>query len=289
MNNEKKTWLEQRRLGIGSSDAPIILGLSPWSTPYKLWCEKLSTEIPEDNGNWATARGNNLEPLARSLYEEKVGKLFPAKNVVHSEYDFLRASLDGYNEEENIVLEIKCPGAADHLLAVEGGVPLKYIPQLQHQLMVTGAKECHYVSYDGAQSLALVVVQPNPEYAAELLVAEQAFWKLVQDGTPPPLTDGDVKVIDHLGLMDLANKYIELDLEAKAIEVEMKKIKELILEAEEIDSHPKFLIGRLNITRSFRAGAIDYGAVPQLAGVDLDWYRKKGTSSVTFTIKKEAK
>ncbi len=34
-------WLELRKNKIGASDAPIIMKVSPWKTPYRLWEEKL--------------------------------------------------------------------------------------------------------------------------------------------------------------------------------------------------------------------------------------------------------
>ena len=33
-------WLEFRRKKIGASDAPIILEVSTWKTPYQLWLVK---------------------------------------------------------------------------------------------------------------------------------------------------------------------------------------------------------------------------------------------------------
>jgi len=36
---------EMERKGfIGGSDAPIILGLSPWKSPYQLWLEKIGQD-----------------------------------------------------------------------------------------------------------------------------------------------------------------------------------------------------------------------------------------------------
>jgi putative phage-type endonuclease len=280
---ERNEWLAYRKRGIGASDAPTIMGVSPWSTPYALWCEKTSTEPPVDNGNWATARGNTLEPIARARYELESGLEFPATLAVHKDVPYFMASLDGYNAEHNLILEIKCPGAADHATAVSGAVPEKYFPQLQHQLMVTGAKACHYVSYDGYESLAVVVVAPDYNYIEILMREEHAFWKLVTDKIPPELCDADVKVIDHLGLRDLANKYIELDAESKLIDIEMKKLREIILADDEITAHPRCLIGRLNITRSYRAGTIDYS---RIEGVDFEAYRKNGATTTTITIKK---
>lgn len=189
---DRLEWLAWRRAGIGASDAPIIMGVSPWSTPYKLWCEKTSQTPPVDEYNWATERGNELEPMARADYELMYGLDMPVVLAAHAEYPFLRASLDGYNAEQKIILEIKCPGAADHLSAAEGKVPDKYFPQLQHQLLVTGAAKVHYYSFDGRKA-HLVEVLPDHSYIQTLLEKELAFWKFVTDKTPPPFSRDDFK------------------------------------------------------------------------------------------------
>ncbi len=32
-------WLKLRREGLGASDIPAVLGISPYKTPYQLWAE----------------------------------------------------------------------------------------------------------------------------------------------------------------------------------------------------------------------------------------------------------
>lgn len=189
---DRVEWLAWRRAGIGASDAPIVMGVSPWSTPYELWCDKTSTETPVDSSSWATDRGNELEPMARADYELMHGLDMPVVLAVHADYPFLRASLDGYNAEHKIILEIKCPGAADHTNASDGKVPDKYFPQLQHQLLVTGADRVHYYSFDGRKA-HLVEVLPDHSYIEGLLIKELAFWKHVTDKAPPPFTREDFK------------------------------------------------------------------------------------------------
>ena len=39
--DEHDRWLEMRRTGFGGSDAAAALGLNRYSSPYKLFCEKL--------------------------------------------------------------------------------------------------------------------------------------------------------------------------------------------------------------------------------------------------------
>lgn len=104
--------------------------------------------------------------------------------VQHEGYPWLRASLDGWNAERKIPLEIKCPGRKDHFVALGGRIPDKYLPQIQHILMVTGARELHYFSYDG-QNGVIVIVEADADYQQRLFEAELTFWNSVQSGIAP--------------------------------------------------------------------------------------------------------
>lgn len=37
---DHEKWLEARALGIGGSDAAVIMGMNPYKSPYQLWLEK---------------------------------------------------------------------------------------------------------------------------------------------------------------------------------------------------------------------------------------------------------
>ena len=56
-------WLEFRRLRIGASDAPVIMEVSPYTTPYTLW-ERLSfalapqSRILEETGRYGSPAGS---------------------------------------------------------------------------------------------------------------------------------------------------------------------------------------------------------------------------------------
>ena len=65
-------WLEWRREGIGASDAPVIMGVSPWTTPLQLWENKLLGK----SGQLETSsmrRGKDMEKEARRHFEEQMG------------------------------------------------------------------------------------------------------------------------------------------------------------------------------------------------------------------------
>lgn len=171
-------WHEWRALGIGSSDAPVIMGVSPWKTPEELFLEKTGQVKITNKTTPAMARGTSLEPVARSFYELRTGIDFDPTIFEDKEHSFMRASLDGWNEEFKICLEIKAPNLNDHLQAVHGKVPEKYVYQVQHLIMVSGASRCDYFSFDGSHGV-VVHVQPDPELIEKLRREEIKFWNCV--------------------------------------------------------------------------------------------------------------
>jgi putative phage-type endonuclease len=176
-------WLEMRKKKIGASDAPIIMGVSPWKTPKALWEEKLSirnSDIP----SIAMLRGVEMEDEARLVFEEMTGIYVFKRVMQHPVYDWMIASLDGIDIEEKNIVEIKCPGKKDHAVALEGRVPDKYYPQLQHQLYVCNLPKIYYFSYNGTGGVVVEVMR-NEEYQERLIKEELKFWDCILNFIPP--------------------------------------------------------------------------------------------------------
>lgn len=180
-------WLKWRLKGIGASDAPIIMGKSPWKTIDQLWEEKV-TGIDNYKDNPSMARGRELEDTARALFSKLQDvEVFP-KNIIHPEWKFLRASLDGMTIERDLIVEIKCPNKKDHKEALDGKAPEKYYPQCQHQLLVTGLPKMYYFSYSPSfkeQEGACVEVLADDEYIEDMRTAEKHFWCAVINKIKP--------------------------------------------------------------------------------------------------------
>lgn len=211
-----KDWQIWRGKGLGASDAPIIMGDSPWTTRFQLWGQKtglIERPAPNSFQLQAMQRGHDLEPEARKRYEESVGLDFPPTSFEHDKYPFLRASLDGYNERGKMNLEIKCPGRIDHqTAAVNKQIPSKYFAQIQMQMLVSGAEACDYVSWDGKYSFVVIMVVEDREYQKKLLKELLAFWKLVETKTPPTLEEGELEglIIDLTKTLTRCQKTLNL-------------------------------------------------------------------------------
>jgi len=179
LNFEQSTeeWLSWRRQGIGASDAPVIMGHSPWQKESELLLLKTG-QMKERPANGAMQRGKRLEPLARLAYVNHTGIDVAPMCVQSLAYAWMRASLDGLSADGRHVVEIKCPGEKDHQLADSGFVPEKYYAQLQHILAVTGLAEISYWSFRFDHTV-LLKIKRDEIFITGLVEKEAAFWARV--------------------------------------------------------------------------------------------------------------
>lgn len=272
-------WLEWRRQGLGASDAPILMGVSPWKTIHELWREKALGEVKEFR-SFATERGKRLEDEAVEEVEKLLGVSFFTACIEHPEFPWLRASLDGLSLDEDISLEIKCPGSKDHLSALNGQVPEKYTWQLQHQMMVTGHKSMYYYSYDGSDGV-LLEYKADEEMQTKILEKAKWFWQKVQNKESIELGPDDYLPIADERFRNLSVQYRTKKAQAELIEQELEEIRKGLLAF--VQDHPRVKGSGLMIFKSERKGSIDYAKIPELKEINLENYRKP--ASVSFTIR----
>ena len=170
-------WLDLRRKCITATDASILNGTNPFTTPLELWQRKLGL-IPEIEENEDMRRGKNQEPIARALLNDRMGIVFNPCCVVSNAHNFLMSSLDGITEDNRFICEIKCPRITGHTATIRGEIKPYYFAQMQHQLYCTGAEKCYFVSYcpDHEKPLHVIEVLPDQEYIDILIEKELDFY-----------------------------------------------------------------------------------------------------------------
>lgn len=277
------SWHRFRNKGLGSSDAAILMGVSPWGNVYDLWLEKTG-QLPEYKkfkGNYATDRGTRLEPIARDMFERRVGAKFAPEIGVHPEHEFIRASYDGVNHELKRMIEIKCPGKAAHQKALSGEVPEYYQPQTQWLMLVSGYDDLTYISWDGeSDELAIVEVKADKEYQQSLIKAAKEFWDLVITKTPPTMADLQIEDQELASLLSERERLkSEIDALTVGLEMTNNKIREI---APSDCSCAGWKIKYADVK-----GSVDYSSIPVLSGIDLDQYRKQGTKRLVITKEKK--
>ena len=78
-------WHAHRAKYRNASETPVVLGLSPWTTPHQLWQIKTG-RAPQPDVTAAMAHGTATEPLAREAYEKLTGYVMQPLVLVEGDY-----------------------------------------------------------------------------------------------------------------------------------------------------------------------------------------------------------
>lgn len=192
MLNEKN--IENRKKGIGASEAGIVMGLNANISPYQLWLVKTGRAEPEDLSNIPIVYWGSLheEPIAQHYAKTMGVKVRRVTNTLfHKEHEFMLCHLDRKIENQSKVLECKFAMFARDDWGPTGSdiVPLPYIVQVQHQLAVTGYEEADLAVLIGGYDFRIYHFKRDEELIAKIIEEVSEFWKCVETDTPPPLRD----------------------------------------------------------------------------------------------------
>ena len=148
-------WLEKRgeKQPADLSDLlPVMLGC--WTEPFnRLWFEKLSGESVVGTG----------------------------KSFTCARHSWRRCTVDGLIENRGAVWEAKHTNA----FAKPEEVLERYMPQLQHNMAVTGHEQAMLSVIFGNHKFEIFEIAADWLYQLELLEAEEHFWDCVQTGREP--------------------------------------------------------------------------------------------------------
>jgi hypothetical protein len=129
-------------------------------------------------------RGIALEPAAFAAYEAATGEMVRRTGFVCADDHMVGCSLDGDIDNFRGIVEFKVPKSTSHISYWKsGGVPSMYMPQLLHNMWVTGAQWADFVSWDDRVPKALqlfrVRLMRDEEKIAEYAAAAMAFLEEV--------------------------------------------------------------------------------------------------------------
>jgi putative phage-type endonuclease len=149
-------WFQARAGRVTASRAADFLAKtkSGYSTSRKnllvqLVAERL-TGLPQEDGYQSPAmlRGIELEPQAFAAYESTTGQMARKVGFLAHTHLPIGASPDGVIGDFDGILELKVPNPATHLGYLKARtLPPDYRPQIAHQLLVSGAAYCDFMSY----------------------------------------------------------------------------------------------------------------------------------------------
>ncbi|MBP9149215.1 MAG: YqaJ viral recombinase family protein [Rhodoferax sp.] len=228
-------WHAHRLTHFNASDAPAMMGCSPYKTRSQLLHEMHTGLVPEVDA--ATQRrfddGHRFEELARPLAEDIIGDdLYPVVGSLQR----LSASFDGLTMDRKVSFEHKSLNA-DLRECMEGEdesnrLALQYRVQMEQQLLVAGAEKCLFMAskwngeelveerhcwYASDPKLRQRIIDGWLQFAADLAdytppVAEVKAVAAPQFGLPAVSiqVNGSIALIDNLQVFGAAlTAYIE--------------------------------------------------------------------------------
>ena len=174
-------WFELRKWKMTASNAQAIWNCWKGLDTYilDLMAEYYSSAQKEHFSNIHTERGNELEPLARSMYE--LTRWVEVQEAWFVEYDeFVWCSPDWLVWKDGWI-EIKSLSDKKHfsmILNWEKEIDSAYIWQIQMNLLITGRKWWDYISYNPNYKESLLVYRIFPDVEKfEKLRKWFDYWK----------------------------------------------------------------------------------------------------------------
>jgi predicted phage-related endonuclease len=197
----------QRRLGIGASDAKVIM-TGTAEEQRKLLALKRGEAEPEDLSHiLPVCMGIVTEELNRHWFEQVTGFEIIMEpwtgSVASTAYPWMRATLDGW------IRELKCPFEAKHVNAFSDmdKALAQYYPQLQHQMVVCDSERAVLSVFFGNLKHEWQVVARDEAYCKQLIDREALFWHWVESGETPiellpiqaPVRPAEYRTVDMQG------------------------------------------------------------------------------------------
>lgn len=228
-------WHELRALSIGSSDLPVLVGLSSFKSEYELALEKSGQMPPEErpaDGTDPREVGELIEPVLLELYRRRTGRRARRVHrvIAHPDLPWAIASLDAetIGEKPNRDVELK------HSWAIRWStktLPEDVEVQVMWQMGVSG--------YRAADVMALVYGQPrivgvdfDESYFADLVAIATSFRERTAAGILPK-PDGSESARHALTTRFPADDgtFLATSLETAAIAAELRDAKAAAAEA----------------------------------------------------------
>lgn len=203
---DHKEWLEERKKGIGSSDAGTIMGVSPFATKLSLWRQRMGLEPPVQETR-AMRFGHAFEPAVAEFFAAETGATIDYSSegdwiAVDEERPWLRVSPDRlywpagveHTSDNWRILEIK----TTRKNVDKENPPLYWYCQVQYQMGVMGIKHAtiaYLTSFPNLDS-DYMEVEFNEAFYATLVAMIDDFWmnNVLQEIEPEASNASDVAV-----------------------------------------------------------------------------------------------
>lgn len=263
-------WLELRRTKIGASVSPALLGKNPYMSAKNVYDQIVLGTVAYVND--AMRHGTEEEPIARDYYNRLGLTAFMPAVCVNDNYPYMMASLDGYDDDSNEILEIKCPGDKMFNDCMDGKIPEYWKYQIQHQLLISEAEFATLLIWKNENEYKSFTFYPIPKMMEEVRGACSMFYAEHLLEFKPPEDKYEERADSEW--FRASNRWKMAKSNLKAAELAEKEANQVLISL----ANGKAAKGAgVRVERNEIRGLIDYNLVEEIKGIDMDQYRKPST------------
>ncbi len=177
-NLGREEWMQLRKTGIGGSDAGAVCGLNPYSSPMKVYQDKVCGGRQEQDSE-PIRQGHDLEDYVAQRFVEETGLKVRRSNYMYRsrENPFMIADVDRLVMGEDAGLECKTASAYNADKWKDGEIPLHYILQCVHYMAVTGKRTWYLAVVILGQEFKYHKLAWDDELIDRLVRTERDFWE----------------------------------------------------------------------------------------------------------------
>ena len=299
-NMDRNEWLKIRKTGLGGSDAGAVCGLNPYVSPMAVYRDKVSDET-DMGDNEAMRQGRDLEEYVAQRFTEETGLKVRRSNKMYrsTEYPWMIADVDRMVAGGGAGLECKTVSVYKKDQWADGGIPVYYLLQCYHYMIVTGCRTWYLAAVILGQDFQYRRIEYEEETAQNLIALEAEFWNnhVLPRHMPDPdgskscdavleeyfCQRGKAETIELVGFDQKLERRQEIEETMKLLETEKRQIDQDIKVF--MDGHEMADSGRYRVTwREVISSRLD---TKRLKEEKPDIYREflQESKSSRFTVK----
>jgi len=194
---EFTTEIKKKRLtGIGGSEIPAILGVSEYSSPYKVWAIKTGREAPFTGTKWTTA-GSILEGAVAQFFEKEtqyriIKSSAKPQVLVHPKYSYAIGMVD-----RKYIAKVKTGKGVLECKTTQKPLDDPYeswFAQLQWYLGITGAMYGSIAWLERGLDFKYKEYEYDPGFFNYMIEIATDFWEnnILKDIPPDPMNVEDI-------------------------------------------------------------------------------------------------
>lgn len=222
---DDKNVTENRRLFVGGSDVPILLGISKYKSQYELAKEKVGIVPTVFEGNEYAVYGQMLEPKIRD-YINAVNEINFQPDTAFNKDICVRGNCDGVDYEEQLLLEIKTHGKNPTMNVYKAQIQLYlYLFDLPAAWLALYERPENFDAEFDSERLKIEVIHRDEDLIQNILQQVELFWKRCEAlKANPELSEVDFYSIS---LKEESNEIAIIANQVEVLEQQLASFKEI--------------------------------------------------------------